>query len=205
MTTPEIDDSQLVEKMRFEDLSISELIGVFFRSPRTTIKIFINIVSSPIDTSPEESIVSVPLSDGTHGWRIRFNQETVGLVLYLVAFLLAFWGSIKLVSTNAVIRTESQQLAQGIPYLFASFTVWILADILQERLPANQGKNDRVEVEPESFAPYTLWNYMQPTVPGVALLFTAITWFWTANNQFSTTGFWAWILSIILVVIGFFS
>ncbi|MCL4252304.1 MAG: hypothetical protein KJ043_00825, partial [Anaerolineae bacterium] len=153
--------SQPAHKRRLEDLTLAELVGQFLRAPFKTWRALSDIASQDttapapteieapeldldatanIDTTTRLSVETptdhTPDADITPEQRETFRDarsQFIKLGLYIVAFGLAVWGSIILVS--AEIRYESGQLDKGAPFLLAGFLLWLFAEFSDELRP----------------------------------------------------------------------
>jgi len=151
--------SQPAHKRRLEDLTLAELVGQFLRAPFKTWRALSDIASQEtattasvqtetpdleatanIDTTMRLSVETptdhTPDADITPEQREIFRDartQFIKLGLYVVAFGLAVWGSIILVSAES--RYESGQLDKGAPFLLAGFLLWLFAEFSEDIRP----------------------------------------------------------------------
>lgn len=126
----------------FEELSISELLALFWRAPAATIRRYQRAVKSA-ETSERLIQVSAPriasrvASAGVRtdrlaprDWPQRLLQsEFPRLALYLTAFLFALAGSAIARGTTDFTRSGGNALQVAAPYLWLGFLLWLLADV----------------------------------------------------------------------------
>lgn len=99
-------------------------------------------------------------------------------------------------------RTEDAQLMAGLPYLLAAFSLWLFAAIFAGDALWASTPLDRTPPR---------WHWQLSRIGRVhpvrvfAIILTPVlmivVWNQTAFNQFRPLGFWAWVLSIICVLI----
>lgn len=240
--------SQPTHKRRLEDLTLAELLGQFIRAPFKTWRAVSDIalqetkttapteVESPqleaitnIDTTTHLSVETptdhAPDADITPEQRENFREARIQFIklgLYVVAFGLAVWGSIILVS--AEIRYESGQLDKGAPFLLAGFLLWLFAEFSEDirtdgrfnllnRLNRTTPRaTDETIPNPERLeetavtAPFTNAWAIHPVriFSGIgAVFFSAVAWIGNPQNQFTGVGFFGWMMAIICIVIFF--
>lgn len=240
--------SQPAHKRRLEDLTLAELLGQFMRKPVQTWSALNKLASqqqtpptvetpvSELDTTATiETTAHLSLetptdhtshTDITPEQREQFREarsQFIKLGLYVVAFGLAVWGSIILVS--AEIRYEAGQLDKGAPFLLAGFLMWLFAEFSDELRPnkrfnffnflnrsANRRSTDETIPNPERLketliaSPFANTWVMHPVriFAGIgAVFFSAVAWFGNPQNQFTGIGFWGWMVAIMCTVILF--
>ncbi|GAB4518362.1 MAG: hypothetical protein OHK0046_25900 [Anaerolineae bacterium] len=192
---------------RFEDLTVSELIGQFFSAPRSTAQTLLEFASAPVNApalptapTPRAEVVRRPRS------ALSAEQKRVRGVfsLYIAAFSLAFWGCVILVSAET--RYESSQLRAGTPFLLAAFLVWMGAEVyrywpeLRKSLrQTSLGQPASLAAEQGSFR--DLFHPVRLVALLGVVLFGFLAWTDTGGNEFRPAGFWAWVVSIIMVII----
>jgi len=133
------DDSKLATQ-DIQDITLAQLLGNVVRAPRQTSKVLVSILNDkdtnqPIElenpissTSPNSEITSfrfsVPFS----------NIDVLQLSMYIIAFLLAWWGTSLMVVNSNVIRSEQVELVAAIPFVILGWLVWIFADLTRHRM-----------------------------------------------------------------------
>jgi hypothetical protein len=154
---PEPEDITEPEQL-FEDLTLAELIGQFFRSPRETGRA-IREVTRVSETS--KSTISAPTSISNHVplpakqersqppkidlkssdepipvsqqifavFTTKLAPQQVQLVLYIIAFVVGLIGSSLLLGSLDVRRSEDNALAVGAPSLLLAFFIWLGAEL----------------------------------------------------------------------------
>ncbi|MDX2079064.1 MAG: hypothetical protein SFZ02_21720 [bacterium] len=237
--------AQLPYRRRLEDLTLAELLGQFLRAPFKTWRGLSDIAGqSSVNANPSESptlddIIDIDVETTTRmsietptdhtlegeitpEQRLSFREarrQFLKLGLYVMAFALAFWGSVILVS--AEIRYESGQLDKGAPFLLAGFLLWLFAEFSDGKFtllarftnrPVATVASDDTLPNPERLEdtamlmPFTNTWVIHPVriFAGIgAVFFSAVAWISNPQNQFSGVGFWGWLASIVCVVILF--
>ncbi|MEQ8673487.1 MAG: glycosyltransferase family 39 protein [Aggregatilineales bacterium] len=139
-------------------------------------------------------------------------RELIRLSLYIIAFALAWYGNNVFISGGMNNRSEANQLAAGIPYLIFGFIVWLGAEgFYHWESLKNWAETRRTRVKPidtddikpqaRSFSAYEDVPLLRVALMGGAVLFGGLAWVGTSNNSFSFTGFWTWVISIVLMVL----
>ena len=148
-------DPAFVQPSRtFDDLTLAEALAQFLRKPAYTWASLWHVArdegriaaasprmsqaaaaSAPAE-EVGENIMSVPLnrpqvSIGASVSDLLSRAGVWQLMLYLLAFVLGIYGSAILIS--APMRSETGALAQGAPYLWLAFGIWLLTDVLRYR------------------------------------------------------------------------
>lgn len=123
--------------------------------------------------------------------RLSVGRTGVQLALRVVAFLLAWWGTLTMVSAPS--RSEADGLDVGMPLLVIGFFVWLVSEIL------GRGGEYVPPAEPAAAAPETT----SPLTPRLIMLTASIALSGvgvalTAGNTFTVGGVFAWIASIVL-------
>ena len=209
----------------FDDLTLAEVVAQFARAPLVTWRALVAVAQTPTWTqampsaSQTTQVVTRPVSvavsptsarsAGREGRKVT-ERVAIRLGMYLLAFLLAWWGSGILV--NAPTRTEAMALDVGAPFLLAGFVVWLLAELFGDwphvvnwwrgrgadkpvtaaEEMDNEGHLNQVWLESE---PASLFFRLVAVLGGIFLSLFA--WRLNSGNQFTTIGFWAWMLSIV--------
>ncbi|GAB4336104.1 MAG: hypothetical protein Kow00117_18870 [Phototrophicales bacterium] len=120
------------------------------------------------------------------------------LMVWLMAFIIGVRGGF--IMLQGEIRTETNQLYAGTPYLLTAFwlmiyTWWWRFDAVLTS-PQDDERNSE-QSEARHVHPVRIFA-------GIFAGFLAVFAFFEAsNNQFTTFGFWAWMLSVLLTVITF--
>ncbi|HRF97200.1 MAG TPA: hypothetical protein PLZ51_18455, partial [Aggregatilineales bacterium] len=237
--------AQLPHRRRLEDLTLAELLGQFLRAPFKTWRGLSDIAGqSSVNANPSESptlddIVDIdmetttrmsietptdhtPEGEITPEQRLSFREarrQFLKLGLYVMAFALAFWGSIILVS--AEIRYESGQLDKGAPFLLAGFLLWLFAEFSDGKFtplagfrnsPITISVSDDTLPNPERLEdtamlmPFTNTWAIHPVriFAGIgAVFFSVVAWISNPQNQFSGVGFWGWLAAVACAVVLF--
>ncbi len=147
---PRADDSLAAAPARaFEDMTISELLALLWRSPVATYRRLRRAIRSaeageqPISIVQEEDSESRLASDiatpARVAWRSApqwlLESEFPRLAIYLLAFLFALLGSTFARGAQEVTRAEGFAMHYAAPYLWMGFLLWIVGD-LSGRWPA---------------------------------------------------------------------
>jgi len=144
----------------FEDLTLAEMVGLFWRRPFATWGALLEVLTdSSDDSKKKDALVSEALTSPQGGVsRPRFNStrpdlaplglnrerrrmfqpgteplDRITLGLHVIAYVLALWGCLYFVSNALERRQESLQLVGGLPFLVMGFSFWIVAELIQHR------------------------------------------------------------------------
>lgn len=139
------------------------------------------------------------------------RRQYIKLGLYIVAFMSAFWGNRLLI--GAEIRYESAYLDRGAPFLILGFLFWLFAEFsdgqfkpfARFRKPSDDTNPNPERLE-ETAIPFVNEWVIHPVriFAGLgAIFFSAVAWFGNPQNQFSSIGFWGWLIAILCIVIFF--
>ena len=144
-------------------------------------------------------------------------REALKLIGYLVAFGFACVGNWLFVRTTAiqVVRTESVQLANGIPWLMLAILIWFVAEIYGNFPQLKQWwytRKEQAELDnqPEQHKPHhnydisILFKTLPLTRVGfmwMAIVLALLTWLWTSDNRFTFEGVVTWVGSITFIVL----
>lgn len=231
----------------FESLTLAELVGQFVRAPFATGQALFEVLQpDPTLTPSRRRSIPVPVpmrkessghsdvlsEDGLHATsatpsyaysdiNVDRRRESIKLIGYLLAFGLAIFGNWLFIrTTNTVtIRTEANQLANGMPWLIIAFFIWLGAEFYGS-FPAIRAwwrkRRDKSTSDDDKLVPDTppLYNYnfsvltqdvslLRIGLGWGAVMFAALTWQWTKDNQFTFEGVVTWIASIICIVLAF--
>ncbi len=239
--------SQPADKRRLDDLTLAELLGQFLRAPFKTWRAVSELASqetitpapiaveSPdleaitnIDTTtrvsvetPTDHAPDAEITPEKHQTFREARSQFIKLGLYIVAFGLAVWGSLILVS--AEIRNELQ-LDKGAPFLLAGFLLWLFAEFSDELRPDGRFNllnrlnrsapratdetipNPQRLEETATTSPFANAWVIHPVriFSGIgAIFFSAVAWIGNPQNQFTGVGFWGWMVAIVCIVIFF--
>lgn len=204
-------ETEYVPRRSFEDLTLAEAIGQFFRAPQVTFQALRRVAQQPLrsrtglDDVPALPPVVRPVVSSvgqlTTDEKAAFDQrEAVKLGLQLSAFVIGLWGSSIL--ANAPLRTEALALDAGAPFLIVAFLLWLGAEIYGD-WPSLRARRAQ---EPRPAAPKSksqAWDGLHPARVFMALggLLTSLLAFrFTTNNLMTLPGFIAWMASVVLWV-----
>ncbi len=149
------------------------------------------------------------------------QRIAIRFMLWVVAFTISLIGNGQMRAGE--VRVEQEQLANGTPFLIAAFLVWLGAEVYWNwphlrNWWANRRQRDTSvdEKAPEStdlppipesdknragyMSNLGVVYYRVALFMGTAVAAT-IAYAENANNQFTTIGFWAWVASIVMVVL----
>lgn len=208
-----------------EDLTLSELIGSFFKRPKDTASAFVEVVQ-PDNVASSTRMLRVETDNTQSGLR---QQAEVGdiprtlltgaislltssrLMGYSLAFMFVLIGHLIMSAGIEVRRTEEIQLAQGFPYVVIGFFLWLTIELFFS-VPdihvwwAGRGTNNTVEFSESRPQARNIYNdipfYIRVPIwrwvlALVAMLLSAITWIGTTNNTFETPTFYIWLASVL--------
>ena len=164
ITEPEVIESDDIEttelpdepEQRFEDLTLADLIGQFFRSPRRTGRALQTVTrasnesqSTPLyipttsraEARGQRATPSRPVFDNTQDapkpvseqilgiFTSKLTTQQIQLLLYLLALVVGLIGSSLLMGSPDVRRTEENALSIGAPALWLGFFLWLGAEL----------------------------------------------------------------------------
>ncbi len=127
----------------FEDLTISELLAHWRRSPASTLRRF-RLALKRAQTGRQQvpdienaGSLNLPSSDSRPAAQVALihlperliNSGYPKLAIYLCAFILALLGSTYARGTADITRADSHSLYVAAPYLWLGFILWLLGDI----------------------------------------------------------------------------
>lgn len=144
----DVDEEPQEETRTFEDLTLSELVGQFVRSPQRTWRALTNVTGTPRESEHRTSVpIPVPqprprttepiefdnftTSDEKpkEGSGFRPSRNQIQLAMYILAVIIALFGSKLLLGEAGVKRTEDNALSVGAPYLWIAFFLWLGAEL----------------------------------------------------------------------------
>lgn len=207
VTTDSSESPVEVQTRTFEDLTLAEATGQLVRAPRATLRAIQTVALSRPETVP---VIALPQPATRSKRRPVFivadrAREAVQLFLRLVAFIVALYGNN--VMAFARIRTEEVALNAGVPFLIAGFVLWLLAELVGEwpalRAWAARLREPRVRPEPTPREAFTGLHPVRVFLALGGLFASFLALRFTANNDFTTIGFYVWLLSIALWVAAF--
>ncbi len=211
------------QNIPFENRTLAEVIGEFVFAPADTLRRLMEVAQSPSGhMSNREALPTLPQNFQPASHRLVFTapaesrpavegrqREAVALGIRLGALLIAWWGS----GILATQRQEEAGLALGLPILFFAFVIWFVADAYADELPQSfvrwwqahttpqSSTKDSVALDDEPAFDLSLTDAARRGVLlVVGAILSVVALDKTANNSFTTEGFWAWMLSIIMWV-----
>lgn len=127
----------------FEDLTISEFLALWWRSPVSTMRRFrlaarstqarerlIPVENTTDSASPANTAGDAPVLSALRGIPQRLPQSGFPrLAIYLLAFLLALMGSTIARGTAEIPRSNGYSLQIAAPYLWLGFLLWLIGDL----------------------------------------------------------------------------
>lgn len=151
-----VEDNDEGERL-FEDLTLAELVGQFFHSPRRTGRA-LQTVTCASRTLPHASPISIPTSNlartsqqitsSSAGFDVdtmhvptpfyervvtifttKLTPKQVQMMLSLIAVVVGLIGSSLLLGTPDARRTEDNALVVGAPFLWLAFFLWLSAEL----------------------------------------------------------------------------
>ncbi|MBZ0291039.1 MAG: glycosyltransferase family 39 protein, partial [Anaerolineae bacterium] len=201
---------------RFEDLTLAEVVGQFWRAPQGTVRALREIARTP-RSQPTPVLEAQPLPQAAVPVRSiapgapavatdESRREAFQLGIRFTAFLVAWWGNG--IMANAPVRTESLALDAGAPFLLVAFLLWIVGDLYGEWPAlktwwAQRGAAKAAEPTGEPAESGGTWAVIHPVRILMALsgvFFSLLAFRFNVDNQFTFVGFWSWVISILLWV-----
>lgn len=138
-------------------------------------------------------------------------RELIRVSLYLIAFALAWYGNNVFISGGMMNRSESNQLAKGVPFLIVAFAIWLGAEAFYHwdglrnwfaNWRSRETQDDDIAPTENRFASYREdVPLIRVALMSGAIIFAGLTWIGTSNNSFSFMGFWSWCISVFLIVL----
>lgn len=227
---PPLDDSQQIsgmppnpsvpaspEERAFEDLTLAEAVGQFFRAPVATFRALKAVAQTPTYTrslAESPSVFAPPLYS-------RPRAEAVGtdaappVLLYdpdvfsasgpltllqwimrLFALGLAVVGGMVMFSSPLI--NEETGLNVGVPYLLAGFLVWLLSELLPAVLESASNVA-QVRAQPVREASF-VFTSSRLFLTGAAVATSVLAFILNRNNMFTTLGVIVWGFSILFWV-----
>jgi hypothetical protein len=132
------DEASTAEGLRdIQDLTLAEFIGAWIKAPKRLGAAFWDILRPNnftriqlvnVDLAQAHPVENVSLIDRIRG--IRLSRRWVMVALWVVATVIALRGNLIMSADEIVRRSESVQLARGLPYLFVGMLVWLLAEMI---------------------------------------------------------------------------
>ncbi len=198
----------------FEDLTLAQALGLFWRAPVATLRALAAVAQTPLyrpkalaeapaifvppaTLAPTQRVRSMGASRTVEGetalefprrWALALAQW----LLRAVSLTLAIFGGF--VMFDAPARTEQTGLDVGAPYLVIGFVVWLLSELL----PRDSQPRNRINPQAHRretglvLAPARLIAYAGGAAASLAA------WALNADNLFTLPGVLAWIASIVL-------
>jgi hypothetical protein len=216
-------ETEYTPQYSFEDLTLAEAMGQFFRAPQATLRAFRQVAQQPLRTrmmigdASSVPLIAMPVVSAptigqlVTGERSAFDQhEAVKLGLQLSSFIVGLWGSSIL--ANAPLRTEALALDVGAPFLIIAYYLWLVAEIYGdwpsiragwERFKSRTKQDERADLPDKRTSRPETWTGLHPARVFMALggLMTSLLALrFTTNNLMTIPGFLAWMASIILWV-----
>ena len=212
----------------FEELTLAEALSQFRQAPLATLKAFIAVTRTPeveIPTPPalRPAFAAAGVARATDivlpGLRrpearprtpsavpdvpqieddARSRRAGLQLVLRVVAFLLAWFGSVTMLTASD--RTEAGALAQGMPFLLLGLVVWLVAEFVGDRtvVPTEPTADGHARRQPATIILITRIVMLVG-----ACVLGAVSVAYNADNRFTIAGVIAWGGSVAFAVAAF--
>ena len=192
------EESARYRMIQFEEMSLAQMVGQFMRSPRQTWRALWEVAQDKqhlYDSSAEpelssESMFETPAPviptpapaaatkdevtaapDDAKRFPSPPRARLWQLILYLLAFAVAWQGNVILI--NAPLRSETTVLANGAPFLIAGFFIWFLAELV--------GNWGDLQTWWAQRRPSQRWQAMLRVIP-TALIIAALLMLWSATD-----------------------
>lgn len=147
-------------------------------------------------------------ADGTLLDRLRYEladaeRQQIKLTMWIVGFLLAVVGGYLMI--DGQFRSEDKQLMRGAPYLLAGAFQWLLAEWFIRSADWWQADHTQDNLPRWKWGIKYLGEASLIRIGAGLVLPILLSMVWTQSyaNQFRTLGVWAWLTSIICIVIVF--
>ncbi|MFQ3566484.1 MAG: hypothetical protein SNJ59_05755 [Aggregatilineales bacterium] len=201
----------------FEDYTLAEALAAFLRAPVSTFKAVAAIAretpeapaplssamaKAPVPARMLPTVPPAPLRDEILDVPQLAWREVVQLVLRVIAFVLAWWGSFVMV--NAPVRSEAVGLAGGLPWLLLGFMVWVAAEFVPILGARETSRSPSQAARVAGDQPAAQAHFHYPALLARAGLFAAtcvlagVAVLQTADNRFTLLGALTWFASIFL-------
>jgi len=213
---------QEVDTISIEDLTLAEVMGQMLRAPRETLQGVMDVVSAPIPgqstkRSSKSAAIRVPnvraiKRDVPTVAAVAIDpmtqREAVQLMLRLFAVIVAAYG-------NWILATERSEifgLDVGVPYLVMGFVLWVVAEVYgnwpqlkhwYDTRGTSRAEPSAVEARDEAVDEIGDDLIRRLLLAGGGIIFTLLTFIFTAGNRFTIPNVFAWVASIVLWVMVF--
>lgn len=214
---PPAEDGDQPPEVAFEDLTLAEALSQFRRQPLTTLRALVTVARTPMmsaqakpalrpayagaggrdqaqvvlpglrrerSAQPRPDVPEIPQIEDVVSARVELLQ----LVLRAAAFLLAWWGTLTMVSAET--RSEFDGLNVGMPFLLVGFAVWLVSEFFSGRgsvsLVAHESGDD------------TAVSARRLIVLAAAIALGGAAVWLTLDNRITLPGWLAWAGSIAL-------
>ena len=128
------------DRRRFEDLTLAQLIHQFAKAPAKTWRLLNGILDAPPEqpTAARPTTIYAPDQEtpaAAAKWPKRllaasFTVPNAMLTLYLTAVACALYGNSLLRGSGEAVPSRSGSLADGAPFLWLAFFIWLLAELV---------------------------------------------------------------------------
>jgi hypothetical protein len=202
VTQPEM---QPAESINIEELTITELIGQFFRAPGITFQALNMVLTAPVASNTQATVrinaaaasMTKAESQPVEGrWRDRLVLALRGIALLL---------ALRATTVMATVRTEQEGLLPMLPLVVVAILVWIGSEVVVwygERLSLLK-QLDSSDVPTQSdLDSETDWLMRAAYVLGATLL-SVVCFTFVGGNQWTLVGVAAWIASVVLWIAAF--
>lgn len=212
----------------FEDLTLAEMFSQMRRQPLATLR---SLYAVALETAPAAAMAGTAAVGGTQAAprsflpgrsaarpaaapppdvdipeeaRLKGWKEPVRLILRVIAFILAWYGTFYMQTEPT--RTEAISLFGGLPFLFAGLAVWgvseLLAGFRRDLDPAHlEAENAVVTADYERMRIFSRADLAPRVALGViAAVGSVLALAWNRDNAFTPQGVLIWLMSIMMWV-----
>jgi hypothetical protein len=196
-----------VEGQTVYDMTLTELIGWFWKQPRNTWSVLRDVLDTDYSKEPSPLLQDEPARGDSTLWD-NISNKWLLVGLYGLAVMAALSGNSILHSVSDARRSEDIELAAGLPWLFVGFAIWLMADVYGRwsEIVAYWRTDSPATMTTESDTASSMqggrapWYMNIPLIRPVLLLGGIITsvlvWSGTSGNNFPTPVFYLWLISI---------
>ncbi len=136
-TMEETSANSLVQQ-NVQEMTLADVLGHFLRRPGETAQAFWAVVSRDSSSQAASQVLNVPaaantLSERKWDWRNILSRaqeaQAIRFTLQILAFFVALAGTLTMAAEPFARRSESVQLAAGVPFFFFAIGLWLFAEV----------------------------------------------------------------------------
>ena len=195
-----------------ESMTLTELAGWFWKQPRNTWNALSNVLDNDYSKQPPQVLRDTASKTGLAAddstlWR-TLSEKWLIVALYLMGLLVTLFGNSILHSVTGGRRSEEVELAAGMPWLLAGFSIWLFAELYgrwpqivqrwqsQSDADDNHDTADSHPTRRSRIPWYMRIPLIRPVLGLAGMICSVLVWLGTSGNTFATPIFYLWLLSI---------